>query len=449
MEPRPLLGIRHEDKSRWERRAPLTPAHVQRLVEHYGIDVAVQTSPTRIFADELYAAAGAKIVRDLRACRAILGVKEIPSEQLYEGMSYAYFAHVFKGQPQNMAMLRTLLDRRCTLVDYEKVTDDKGRRLIFFGWYAGFAGMLESLWALGQRLRARGIETPLSDVRRPYQYSGIVAAREHIRELGQRIAAEGLAPELRPLVVGVLGYGNVSRGAQDLLDQLPVTTVTPAELLAEDFGQVELGHSIVKVVFAEQHMVEPIATGSSFELQEYFQQPGRYRSAFARYLPRLSVIVNCIYWDQRYPRFVTRANVKQLFADPGRKPRTVGRPHLEVVGDISADVEGSMEVTLQHTDVDSPVFVYRPDTDDAEDGVEADGPVIMAIDYLPCELPADATQSFGDALVDFVPSLVRTDFRQPFQALDLPAELRRALIVQDGQLTPDYVHLRQFLGALP
>ena len=446
MESRPLVGIRHEDKSRWERRAPLAPEHVRRLVEHHGIDVAVQTSPTRIFGDAAYAAAGARVVEDLHPCRAILGVKEIPAAQLIPGMTYANFSHVIKGQPQNMGMLRTLLERGCDLFDYEKVVDDRGRRIIFFGWHAGFAGMIESLWALGQRLRARGVDTPLADVRRPYKYADEHDAKQHIQEIGERLERDGIPPELQPLVVGVVGYGNVARGAQDVLDQLPTAPVTPAHLLARDFGAIPLDRTLVKVVFAEEHLVEPTRPGMPFELQDYYGHPEHYRSMFARYLPDLSLIVNCIYWEERYPRLVTRADVRQMYGTTGG-PASACKPRLQVIGDISCDIEGSIEVCLRNSTIDSPVFVYRPDTDTTEDGVDAVGPVIMSIDHLPCEMPADATRSFGDALVDFVAPLAHANYAQPLDTIDLPAELQRALIVHRGALTPSYDYLKDHIGA--
>jgi hypothetical protein len=200
------------------------------------------------------------------------------------------------------------------------------------------------------------------------------------------------------------------------------------------------------VVFAEEHLVEPTVPGAHFELGDYYQHPERYRSVFERYLPDLSVIVNCIYWEERYPRLITRAAVKRLYAEAAGARSATLQPRLQAIGDISCDIEGSIEVTLRNSSIEEPLFVYRPDTDSTEDGVEAVGPVVMSIDHLPCEMPADATRSFGDALVDFVAPLAHADFSQPLEAIDLPAELRRALIVRRGQLTPDFAYLRERVG---
>jgi saccharopine dehydrogenase (NAD+, L-lysine-forming) len=148
------IGIRREDKNIWERRAPLNPDHVRKLVAQ-GIEVLVQPSPIRTFPDQAYRQAGATISEDLSSCPMVFAIKEIPPHQFVAGHAYMYFAHVIKGQAHNMPMLQRLLDLRCTLIDYEKVTDEAGKRLIFFGRHAGLAGMIDSLWALGRRLKPR------------------------------------------------------------------------------------------------------------------------------------------------------------------------------------------------------------------------------------------------------------------------------------------------------
>jgi alpha-aminoadipic semialdehyde synthase len=438
MPSRPLVGIRHEDKNRFERRAPLAPEHVRALVGEHGLEVWVETSPSRVFDDEAYRGAGARIVDDLSPCPVVLGVKEIPAAKLTAGTAYMYFAHVVKGQAHNMGMLATLLERGCHLIDHEKVADARGRRLIFFGHWAGVAGMIDTLWALGERLALEGIDSPLGKVRRAFQYASVADATGHLGTVGARLAAEGVPAALRPLVVGIAGYGNVSRGAQQMLDLLPVTELTPAALLATPVESLRRERRIVKVVFAEEHMAAPLAPGQPFVLCDYYDHPDRYQPSFAPYLDRLTVLVNCIYWDERYPRLLTRADVARLWA--------AGPPALRVIGDISCDLAGAIEVTARTTTVDRPVFVHEPASGEARDGLEGAGPVVMAIDNLPCELPADATRSFGDTLVRFVPALARTDFRQRRDALGLPAELARALIVHQGELTADYAYLKEYLA---
>ncbi|MBI4700061.1 MAG: hypothetical protein HY744_02665 [Deltaproteobacteria bacterium] len=438
MSSRPVVGIRHEDKSPWERRAPLGPEHVRSLVAEHGIDVVVQSSPMRVFDDDAYRQAGARIAGDLAGCPLVLGVKEIPAARIVAGTAYMYFAHVTKGQPQNMAMLRALLDRGCHLIDYERVVDERRRRLIFFGRFAGLAGMIDTLWALGQRLRTSGIQTPLAELRRAHDYADLSAAKEQVHAVGERLAAEGIPAELRPLTIGLAGYGNVSQGAQEIVDELPSAACSPQQLLAGDLATLGPDRHVIKVVFTEQDMVEPLDLGRPFALQDYYDHPERYRGAFARYLPKLTVLVNCIYWDRSYPRLVTRADVSRLYA--------AGGAALRVIGDISCDVQGAVEITAKTTSLDQPVFVYEPERDAVRDGLDGSGPVVMAVDNLPAALPADATRSFGDVLAPFVPTVARADFALSREALGLPAELSRGLVVHRGELTPDFAYLKEIIG---
>src|SRR5579884_463700 len=159
------VGLRREDKNEWERRVPLTPGHVRKLTEQ-GIAVYVQPSTIRIFKDEEYRQAGATIQEDLSPCTAVFAVKEIPADFFRRAGVYMFFSHTFKGQPYNMPMLRKIIEQRATLIDYEKVTDEQNRRLIFFGNYAGTAGMFETFFTLGKRLAWEGISTPFADLKR-------------------------------------------------------------------------------------------------------------------------------------------------------------------------------------------------------------------------------------------------------------------------------------------
>ena len=143
------IGIRREDKNKWEKRVPLTPEDVQLLIADHDLKIVVQPSQDhRIFPDSEYAKAGAIIDEDLSSCSTIIGVKEIPDQLFQPDTTYIFFSHVIKGQPYNMPMLQTLMEKNCTLLDYEKFEDNQNRRLIFFGRHAGLAGMVETLWAV-------------------------------------------------------------------------------------------------------------------------------------------------------------------------------------------------------------------------------------------------------------------------------------------------------------
>ena len=434
----PCIGVRREDKSDWERRTPITPAVAAELRQRHGIQVVVQPSPQRAFTAAEFEAAGVLVQEDLSGCPVVLGIKEIPKAAFLPGQAYVFFAHVIKGQPFNMPMLQRMLDKGCTLIDYEKVTDDAGRRLIFFGWHAGVAGMLETLWALGQRLAWQGIANPFTTLRRANEYHDIPEAKAAVQQAGEAIRRNGLPAEIAPLTIGVAGYGNVARGVWEILDLLPVQRVEPAELEGLD----TLCYStnvIYATTFREEHLAAPLATDAAFDLQHYYSTPQAYRSDFEQYLPHLSVLANAIYWDPRYPRLVTKEYLRSAFA--------AGQPKLRVIGDISCDIDGAIECTVKATEPGEPNFVYNPLTGDVRDGVEGEGVVVMAVDILPSELPRDASEYFSQVLLPYVPSLARADYSAPFADLVLPAEIKRAVIAHRGELTPSYQYLQQHLQA--
>jgi alpha-aminoadipic semialdehyde synthase len=431
------IALRREDKGRWERRVPLSPRKVKTLREKHGIEVLVQPSPVRIFPQEQFAEAGAIVQEDLSPAPVVFGVKEIPEKYFQPAKTYVFFAHVIKGQAYNMPMLKRMMELGCNLIDYEKVTDERGRRLIFFGWHAGVAGMIDSLAALGQRLEWEGIPNPFSTIASTYTYAGLEEAKAAVRAAGKKISATGLPASITPVIIGVAGYGNVGRGVEAILDELPTERIEPAAVASLASDPNASPNVVYRATFKEQHIVEPISPETPFQLQDYYDHPEKYRSTFDQYTPHLTMLVNCNYWDSRYPRLVTKAYLKELYAE--------STPRLRVIGDVSCDVEGSIECTVKSTDPDNPVFVYDPDAGTAVDGVAGRGPVVLAVDILPSELPREASEYFSDILEPYIPAIARADYSVAFEQLDLPPEIKRALILYHGKLTPDYEYIAQYL----
>ncbi|UCF62682.1 MAG: hypothetical protein JSW33_08810 [bacterium] len=433
-----VIGIRRENKDLTERRSPLNPEHVQKLIENYQVRVQVEPSSTRIYSDDEYKAAGASLTADLAESNIIFGVKEIPIADLMPQLAYCYFSHTIKGQSYNMPMLKRLLDLRNTLLDYECVTDEQGRRLIFFGRFAGYAGMINSLWALGVRLKSAGLATPLQELKQAMHYPSLIAAREAIRQIGKQIEQEGLPTELVPMICGFTGYGHVSRGAQEIFDLLPFETVEPAEL--NEF--IEKGSysnkKLYKVEFKEIDLVQH-RNNSPFKLQEYYDFPERYISIFTEYIRHLTLLINGIYWEPRYPRLLTCSFLKEWF-------REKSQPRLRVIGDITCDVGGSIECTLRATNSLNPVYVYNPVSEKETDGFEGEGILIMAVDKLPSELPREASEMFGNKLLPHIAELAKVDFKQPYEQLQLSAEFKRSIITHQGRLTPNYQYLTKYIS---
>lgn len=429
----PPVGIRREDKNRWERRAPLTPQQVAELVAQQGIRFRVQPSDLRVFADPEYEAAGAELSEDLGPCRIVLGVKEIPAGKLEAGKTYLYFSHTIKGQASNMPALARMLELGSTLLDYERIVDAEGRRLIFFGRHAGHAGMIDALWALGRRLRWEGVASPFEHVRRAHEYADLDRATDHISALGQQLRDTGLPDRLRPVVVAFTGSGHVTHGAREVLERLPFLPVLPAELpeLASD---ADRPRNLVYSLQLERRDRYRRIGGGELDPGELGEHPERYESALPELLPHVTVLVNGVYWEPRQPRLVSLEHLRALW-------RQERQPKLRVLADITCDVGGSIEANVRATDPGDPVYVWEPAAGRHVMGVEGAGPVVLAVDNLPCELPREASERFGDSLHRFLPALVRCDWTAPLESLELPPELRAGLIAHAGRLARGYAWL--------
>jgi alpha-aminoadipic semialdehyde synthase len=431
------IGLRFEDKYEMERRVALVPKHVKELHD-LGIEFEVRESPKRIFSDDEYRSAGAVVVDHVPDADIILGVKEMPIDYFKENGTYLFFSHTIKGQEYNMPLLKSMIDHKINMIDYERVTDESGKRLIFFGRFAGLAGMINSLWSAGQRWKEFGVETPFLKLQQTHHYSSLEEAKAVVEEIAVAILEKGLPAGIEPIVVGFTGYGNVSRGAQEILDILPVKNISPEELLdfsSQGFPDNKL---IYKVVFKESDLSAPLDKSKAFVLQEYYDRPELFESQFEKYIPHLTLLMNCMYWDDRYPVLVSKDYLESLYSH--------GAPKLVVIGDVTCDPDGSIECTHKGTEIEDPVFVYNPYTRQPTMGFKGEGILVMAVDILPSELPRESSQTFSDALVGYIPELAQADFNVPFSELKIPAPLKRAMILHHGELTPDYQYLKDYIS---
>ena len=433
------IGIRREDINRWERRVPLIPSHARELAERHALDFRIQPSTIRVFNDADYRASGIEVEEGLSPCPVVLALKEIPLELIEKSKVYLFFSHTAKGQSRNMPMLRRMMDLRCTLIDYEKMVDEKGRRVLYFGNYAGHAGMIDTLWALGRRLAAEGMANPFAALEPTHCYQSLVEAKEAVGKLGWKIVRDGLPRELGTVVFGFFGYGHVSQGAQEIFDILPVETVRPADVRKLVESGAGTPDRLYKVVFHEEDMVQPVDPAKPFDLQDYYENPRSYRPITEDYVPYLTALVNGIFWTPKFPKYVTKAFLKGLYGGEAR-------PRLKVVGDITCDINGSIECTVQATDPENPVYVYDPAEDRAIPGFIGRGPAVLAVYNLPAELPLESSTYFSGKLKDHVPALAAANFTGRFEDCGLPDVLRRAVILFRGQLTPDFAYLARFIG---
>ena len=434
-----LIGIRREDKNIWEKRVPLIPSHVHEIIRNHPIDIQLQPSSQRIFKDEDYIASGAKIKEDLSGCKVIFAVKEIPVQIFQKDKVYIFFSHTIKGQSYNIPMLKKMIELGCTLIDYEKITNEQGQRLVFFGTQAGQAGMIDSLWVFGKRSEHEGITNPFSKLQQAFQYASLTEVKEQIKAIGWNIHENGLDEKLVPLICGFTGYGKVSEGAQEIYDLLPVEDIAPENLAEFCQEKSFASNKVYKVVFKEEHLVEPVSAGDPFDLQEYYDDPQKFRSIFESYVPFLDIILNCIYWTHQYPRLVTKSFLANLWQKPVP-------PKLKVIGDISCDIEGSIECTEKATEPDNPVYVYDPIKRSITDGWKGRGVIIMAVDTLPAEIPLEASLFFSMSLKPFIPMIAKADFSGNLKDCRLPPEIKRAVILFRGELTPEFEYMNKYLS---
>jgi len=433
------IGIRREDINRWEKRVPLIPTHAREIVDRHPVDIRIQPSEIRVFNDADYRLAGIPVEEHLSPCSVVFALKEIPIDVIEKDKVYVFFSHTAKGQSQNMPMLKRMMDLGCFVIDYEKMVDEKGRRVLYFGNYAGHAGMVDTLWALGRRLDAEGLANPFTILQPTHHYKSLVEAKEAVGKLAWKVIREGLPKELGPVVFGFFGYGHVSQGAQEIFDILPVETVRPADIPKLFEGGGEAPRNLYKAVFKEEDMVRPVDPAKPFDLQDYYANPENYRPVVEKVIPYLTAIVNGIYWTPKYPKFVTKGFLKRLYGSGAR-------PRLRVVGDITCDINGSFECTVQATDSEDPVYVYDPAADEPLMGFEGNGPAVLAVYNLPAELPLESSTYFSGKLKEHVPAVAAAHFDRSFAECGLPDVLRRAVILYRGKLTPDYAYLSRSIG---
>ncbi len=434
------IGILRETKP-YESRVPLVPQDLAEILQQSwakSLEFLVQPSPTRAYADGDFAAVGALIEQDLSECQLIMGIKEVPVEWLIANKTYICFSHVIKGQKQNMPLLQALLQQHITLIDYEVITDAKGKRLVFFGRSAGHAGMVETLRAFGLRLKAQEKACIFQELKPIYDYRNLAAAKEQVRYLGQEIEQNPalLGMEEIPLVFAFTGLGNVGKGALEIFDLLPVKEVRPTELptLFPKSNQGQEG--LYKVLFEQEDTLRN--QQGRFDFQEYAAHPQNYHSIFVQYLPYISVLVNCVYWQPGQPRLLSVEDLQAAEASQ--------KSCLQVVGDISCDPpDGSVGCTVKAVDLHHPLYTYYPIQGITSDSIEPSGITVLGVSNLPAGIPQDASEAFSQMLKPWVKDLLEADYRNPDLSKELPPPLAKAVITHQGSLMKDYQYLKHYL----
>ncbi|KAJ2416281.1 hypothetical protein GGI10_001078 [Coemansia sp. RSA 2530] len=400
-----VIGIRREDKNRWERRVALTPAHVKDLIAETGAQVIVQPSNTRIFNNASFVAAGATINEDLSHADAILGIKEVPIDKLIPSKTYVIFSHTHKGQKYNMPSLQAFLDKGIRLIDYELMVNQEGKRQVLFGKHAGYAGMIDGLHGLGQRLLALGYNSPFIHMGQAHVYPNLECVHTKLRHVADIIEDQGLPDAFAPMLFTFTGSGNVTQGARAIFDDLPHDNVTVDELpfIAKDRYNERYRRRLLALQVGAQDYVERI-DGGPYNREEYREHPERYRSVFAtKIAPYTSMLVNGIYWESKYPRLMTAKDLAHIQRQRELKTRMLA------IADISCDIGGSLEFMSHASTIDSPFFYVDAVNGLEHKDIEKPGVQINSIDNLPTELPFEASKHFGDSLYPYAKALVTSN----------------------------------------
>jgi len=440
-----VLGLRREDKNKWERRAPLAPRHVEEL-QKQGVKVIVQPCTRRVFTDEEYEVAGAEIREDLSEASTILAVKEVPIDLLLPGRTWCFFSHTIKAQPSGMPLLDAALQKKVRLVDYECITDSgcrSGSRLVAFGAFAGYAGAIDFLRGLGERLLALGFSTPLLHIGSAFMYPTLEEAKRAVSLAGDAIRKNGLPKAMCPFTAVFTGTGNVSKGALEIFKLLPHEMVDASSLpelcQRADSGTLkrEDCHKLYLSIASAEDMVRR-RDGGAFDKQGYYNQPDDYEPKFQDViLPYATVILNGMYWDARFPRLFTSQDVHRHVVN--------GRDKLLGVCDITCDADGSVP-TRQFASIEQPFHILNALTEEISPCLDDPGILFHAVDHLPSELPRESSEHFGDCLLPFLPSLAAQLAPQAPSdeaAAGLPKPIRGAIITEGGQLAREYRYIQQ------
>jgi alpha-aminoadipic semialdehyde synthase len=353
-----VVGILPESKNEWERRTPLTPKDVSWLAKRK-IPVDVASSPLRIYKDSQYKRSGARIVTKFQKANLLIGIKEPPIDTQIPDSVYMVFSHATKGQEYNRNLLTAFLKNKITLIDYEHITGSLGQRLVYFGRYAGICEMIDTLHVFGRKAELQGIPNPFSDLKSAVHYGNYGSARKALDQVVDKIRRKGFDKKIVPFVIGILGHGNVSQGAQEVLEHMGAVDIHPRDVKHLARNHTTHKETVYKLLFQREEKLRS-KKGDSFYFEEYLKHPGGFESNLERHLLLLNIIVIASYWDKRYPRLLSKTMLRKLYrAKPGFR--------LSVIGDLS------------------------------DSGIAA-----MAIDNLPCEFPKESSMEFADQVRDFV-----------------------------------------------
>jgi len=393
------IGLLREGKIPADNRVALTPAQCKWIQKNAPeVRVVVQTSVNRCYSDKEYRVAGVEILEDMADCDILLGIKEVPVNDLLAGKTYLFFSHTKKQQAVNRRMFQSILQQRITLIDYECLEHDDGQRILGFGFFAGVVGAHNGIMAYGRR-------TGLYQLDRVY---GQHSFHELIHAyFGLRLPA---------IKVAVTGSGRVAHGVLEVMNLLEVVEVEPEEFLERNFAYPVFTQLKGASLYEHAH-------GDAYHRDHFHQRPQDYRCKFLPFTRTADILMNGIYWDRNMPRLFEW----QDLADAGFR--------IQTIADITDDREGSVPCNLGDSPMEEPVYGVDKKSRDRTAPYLPGSIDVMAVGNLPNELPRDASRYFGQQLIKHV----LDDLLRGGSAI-----IERATMVREGQLTPSYHYLAEY-----
>ena len=396
-----IVGIVKETKTPPDRRVAVTPKTGIELVRRFpGLDLQIQKSDLRCFEDKEYINSGFKPVDDISDAAILIGVKEVDIPSLIPGKTYMFFSHTAKKQPYNQKLLKAIVEKNITLIDYEYLTDINHVRLVAFGRWAGIVGAYNGLRAWGERSG----DFNLKPAHECHDMDEMMAGLKLLR-----------LPAIKILITG---GGRVAHGAMETLSALNIKEVS-----ATDFLKRQYNEAVICRIDPDNYVQRK--DGEPFYLQHFFDHPSEYDSTFYPFTKVTDLLIPCHFWDPASPVFMTADDMKEKDFK------------IQVIADVSCDIDGPIPSTIRASTIAEPFYGYNPEKEEEGDPFIPGNISVMAVDNLPGELPRNASEDFGKALLENVlPSLI---------GYDKDGIIERATIVKDGKLTKLFSYLQDYL----
>lgn len=395
------FGIIKERKNPPDRRVVFTPEEASRLLkEHPEAQLKVESSDIRVFTDEEYKSLGLEVAEDVSDCDVLFGVKEVPVEWLIPNKKYFFFSHTIKKQPHNRKLLQAILEKKIDLYDHETIVDANYKRLIGFGRYAGIVGAYNGI-------RAFGIKFELFNLPKAETLS---SKDDLIARLRRQT--------LPPIKIVLTGHGKVGMGAKEILDGMKIKQVTPEHFLSKNYsGPV---YTQIDVLDYNKRI-----DGKLLDKEDFYANPQDYTSDFERFSQAADIFMAGHFYGNGAPVILSR----EMLNSKDNK--------IKVIADISCDVDGPIAATIKASTIADPLFGYLPSEHKEVDVFHPAAIVVMSVDNLPCELPKDASEGFGEMFMEHV--------IPAFFNGDKDGILQRAKMTENGKLTERFKYLQPFV----